>query len=65
MKLGSAVSPRFFDTYRHLPAGIRAKGGTAIDYSLPTGVKFKAIKPTAISFAQIASRATIAFLMCY
>jgi hypothetical protein len=34
---------KFFDTYRHLLAGIRAK---AIDYSLPNpaSVKFKAIK---------------------
>jgi len=33
VKLGSTLSPKFFDTYRHLPPGIRAK---AIDYSLPT-----------------------------
>ena len=46
MKLGSALSPKFFDTYRHLPARIRAKARES--YRLfaadPASVKFKAIK---------------------
>ena len=46
MKLGSTLSPKFFDTYRYLPPGIRAKARE--NYRLfvvdPTSVKFKAIK---------------------
>jgi hypothetical protein len=46
VKLGSTLSPKFFDTYRHLPPGIRAKARE--NYRLfvadPASVKFKAIK---------------------
>ena len=46
MKLGSTLSLKFFDTYRHLPPGIRAKARES--YRLfaadPASVKFKAIK---------------------
>jgi hypothetical protein len=46
VKLGSALSPKFFDTYRHLSPGIRAK--VRESYRLfvadPASVKFKTIK---------------------
>jgi hypothetical protein len=46
VKLGSALSPKFFDTYRHLPAGIRAKARESYRLFVadPANVKFKAIK---------------------
>jgi hypothetical protein len=46
VKLGSTLSPKFFDTYRHLPPGIRAKARES--YRLfaadSASVKFKTIK---------------------
>jgi hypothetical protein len=46
VKLGSTLSPKFFDTYRHLPPGIRAKarGSYRLFVADPASVKFKAIK---------------------
>jgi hypothetical protein len=46
VKLGSTISPKFFDTYRHLPPSIKAKARDS--YRLfaadPASVKFKTIK---------------------
>jgi hypothetical protein len=58
--------PKFFDTYRHLPPGIRAKARESYRLFVadPASVKFKAIKRLAdgTSFARLASHATVAFL---
>jgi len=69
VKLGSTLSPKFFDTYRHLPPGIRAKARESYRLLVadPASVKFKAIKRLADgnSFARLASREIIAFLGCW
>jgi hypothetical protein len=46
VKLGSTLSPKFFDTYRHLPPGIRRKARESYRLFVadPASVKFKAIK---------------------
>ena len=46
MKLGSTLSQKFFDTYRHLPPGIRAiaRESYRLFVADPASVKFKALK---------------------
>jgi hypothetical protein len=60
VKLGSALSPKFFDTYRHLPSGIRAKARES--YRLftadPASVKFKMIKRLAEGYQLCSARVT-------
>jgi hypothetical protein len=46
VKLGSTLSPKFFDTYRNLPPGIRSKARESYRQFVidPKSIKFKAIK---------------------
>jgi hypothetical protein len=37
VKFGSTLSPKFFDTYQHLPPGIRAKASETTDYCCRPG----------------------------
>jgi hypothetical protein len=48
VKLGSTLSLRYFETYRHLPPGHKSESEARESYRLfvadPASVKFKAIK---------------------
>jgi hypothetical protein len=60
VKLGSSLSPKFFDAYRHLPAGIRAKARESYRLFVvdPASVKFKTIKRLAAGNQLCSARVT-------
>jgi hypothetical protein len=60
VKLSSTLSPRFFDTYRRLSPGIRAKARESYRLFVadPASVKFKAIKRLADGSQLCSARVT-------